>query len=71
MPLLPGKANIGSNIKEMMKAGHPYNVARAASLRKAYGAPTGVRKPRSPISPMKPLTSLRIKMGFKKIGKLK
>ena len=36
MPLLPGKANIGNNIKEMEKAGHPYNQALAAALHKAY-----------------------------------
>lgn len=35
MPLLPGKRNIGTNIKEMERAGHPYRQALAASLRKA------------------------------------
>jgi hypothetical protein len=37
MPLLPGKKNIGNNIAEMEKTGHPYNQARAAALNKAYG----------------------------------
>lgn len=37
MPLLPGKKNIGKNIREMEEAGHPYNQARAAALNKAYG----------------------------------
>lgn len=37
MPLLPEKDNIGNNIKEMEKAGHPYNQALAAALHKAYG----------------------------------
>ena len=36
MPLLPGKENIGSNIKEMEKAGHPHNQAVAAALHEAY-----------------------------------
>ena len=35
MPLLPGKKNIGRNIEEMERAGHPYRQALAASLRKA------------------------------------
>lgn len=35
MPLLPGKNEIGHNIKEMEKAGHPHNQAVAASLNKA------------------------------------
>jgi hypothetical protein len=39
MPLRPGKKNIGNNISEMEAAGHPYRVARAAALRKAYGKP--------------------------------
>ena len=39
MPLRPGKKNIGRNISEMEAAGHPYNQARAAALRKAYGKP--------------------------------
>jgi hypothetical protein len=36
MPLLPGKKNIGHNIEEMQKAGHPHDQAVAASLHKAY-----------------------------------
>lgn len=35
MPLLPGKKNIGHNIKEMEAAGHPKKQAIAASLNKA------------------------------------
>lgn len=35
MPLKPGEKNIGSNIKEMEKAGHPYKQALAAALNKA------------------------------------
>ena len=37
MPLIPGKKNIGRNIREMEEAGHPYAQARAAALNKAYG----------------------------------
>ena len=37
MPLLPGKQNIGNNIREMEAAGHPPRVAKAAALNKAYG----------------------------------
>ena len=36
MPLLPGKENIGHNIKEMEAAGHPKAQAVAASLHEAY-----------------------------------
>lgn len=39
MPLLPGKENIGHNIREMEAAGHPHDQSVAASLRKAYGPP--------------------------------
>jgi hypothetical protein len=35
MPLLPGKKNIGTNIEEMEKSGHPYREALAAALNKA------------------------------------
>jgi hypothetical protein len=35
MPLLPGKENIGPNIREMVSAGHPYRQALAAALNKA------------------------------------
>jgi len=44
MPLLPGKKNIGNNIKEMEAAGHPHDQAVAASLNKAYGKPKGKKK---------------------------
>lgn len=39
MPLKPGKTQqvISSNIKEMMKAGHPQKQAIAAALSKARG----------------------------------
>lgn len=41
MPLIRGKSKevIGNNIREMEESGHPYNQARAAALRKAYGKP--------------------------------
>ena len=32
MPLKPGKKNIGYNVKEMLKAGHPQAQAVAAAL---------------------------------------
>ena len=35
MPLLPGKKNIGHNIREMEKAGHPHDQSVAASLNEA------------------------------------
>ena len=35
MPLLPGKKNIGHNIEEMQKAGHPHDQSVAASLNEA------------------------------------
>ena len=35
MPLKPGKKNIGSNISEMEKSGHPKNQAIAAALNEA------------------------------------
>lgn len=35
MPLLPGKKNIGRNIKEMEASGHPANQSIAAALNKA------------------------------------
>ena len=35
MPLLPGKKNIGHNIKEMEKSGHPHDQSVAAALTKA------------------------------------
>lgn len=41
MPLKPGKENIGHNVKEMEKAGHPHAQAVAAALREAYGAKGG------------------------------
>ena len=36
MPLLPGKENIGHNISEMEKAGHPHDQSVAAALHEAY-----------------------------------
>jgi hypothetical protein len=44
MPLLPGKKNIGHNISEMEKAGHPKSQAIAASLNKARES--GVKIPK-------------------------
>jgi hypothetical protein len=35
MPLLKGKKNIGHNIAEMVKAGHPRNQSIAAAMRVA------------------------------------
>ncbi len=35
MPLLPGKNNVGYNIKEMEKAGHPRDQSIAAALKEA------------------------------------
>lgn len=35
MPLLKGKKNIGHNISEMEKSGHPHDQAVAAALRTA------------------------------------
>lgn len=37
MSLKSGKKNIGNNIEEMVKSGHPRKQAVAASLNKAYG----------------------------------
>lgn len=39
MPLLPGKDEIGHNVTEMEKAGHPKSVAVAAALHTAYDSP--------------------------------
>ena len=46
MPLLPGKKNIGRNISEMEKAGHPKKQAIAASLDEAHKS--GVKIPKKP-----------------------
>ena len=35
MPLKPGKENVGANIREMEKAGHPHKQAVAAALSNA------------------------------------
>ena len=35
MPLKPGRKNIGRNISEMIRAGHPRDQAIAAALNKA------------------------------------
>ncbi len=47
MPLLPGKKNIGSNISEMEKAGHPHDQAVAAALNKARESGAKIPKPES------------------------
>jgi hypothetical protein len=44
MPLLPGKKNIGNNISEMEKSGHPHDVAVAASLNEARKTSTKLPK---------------------------
>ncbi len=44
MPLLPGKKNIGTNISEMEKNGHPHDQAVAASLNKAGQSNTKLPK---------------------------
>lgn len=44
MPLLPGKKNIGNNIKEMEKSGHPHNQSVAAALNKAYDGKRSKKK---------------------------
>jgi hypothetical protein len=36
MPLLPGKENIGHNVKEMENAGHSKDQSVAAALHEAY-----------------------------------
>ena len=43
MPLLPGKKNIGKNIKTEMAHGKPHKQAIAIALSKAYG-PRNKRK---------------------------
>jgi hypothetical protein len=44
MPLLPGKKNIGKNIKEMEKSGHPHDQSVAAALNKAEVGKTKNKK---------------------------
>jgi hypothetical protein len=44
MPLKPGKKNIGRNIKEMEKSGHPRDQSIAAALNEARKS--GVKIPR-------------------------
>ena len=44
MPLLPGKKNIGRNIKEMERSGHPKAQAEAAALNEARKS--GVKIPK-------------------------
>ena len=41
MPLKKGKKNVGKNIKEMMKSGHPRDQAIAAAMEEA-----GMSKPK-------------------------
>lgn len=43
MPLLKGKSEIGHNVKEMERAGHPYRQALAAALRTALDMTTSQR----------------------------
>ena len=45
MPLKPGKKNIGSNIKEMEKSGHPKAQSIAAALNEARES--GVKIPKT------------------------
>ena len=47
MPLLPGKKNIGHNISEMEKAGHPKAQAIAASLNEARKSRAHIPKEKS------------------------
>lgn len=51
MPLLKGKKNIGHNIREMEKAGHPHKQAVAAALHTAY--PKGSKRKRKHSIPRK------------------
>lgn len=44
MPLKKGKKNIGPNITEMEKSGHPYKQALAASLSTVLGPKKGKKK---------------------------
>lgn len=52
MPLLKGKKNVGRNIEEMERSGHPHDQAVAAALsvarRRANGGATGYPTPPSP-----------------------
>lgn len=47
MPLKPGKKNIGSNISEMEKAGHPKNQAIAVALNEARKSGVKIPKKKS------------------------
>lgn len=51
MPLLPGKKNIGKNIREMEQAGHKPAQAKAAALNKAResGAKIPKKKPKKKV----------------------
>lgn len=51
MPLLKGKKNIGHNIREMEKAGHPHKQAVAAALHTAN--PKGSKRKRKHSIPRK------------------
>lgn len=44
MPLKPGKKNIGSNIKEMEKSGHPKSQSIAAALNEARKSGVKIKK---------------------------
>lgn len=48
MPLLPGKENVGRNISEMEKAGHPRAQAIAASLKEAGESNKYAAQPKHP-----------------------
>lgn len=49
MPLMPGKQNIGRNIEEMERHGHPHDQAVAAALRVARAAGGGITLLQGPI----------------------
>jgi hypothetical protein len=46
MPLLPGKKNIGHNIAEMEKVGHPRDQSIAAALNEARKTGARIPKPK-------------------------
>ena len=46
MPLKPGKANIGNNIKELESTNRPYKQALAIALDKARKSGASIPKPK-------------------------